>query len=383
MSNEEKDYIYASDLLQDPYIRSMLSEEEIDELQDRDRDEPIYYDYHKKKHFLSFKYTQRDEYTHDNRLELYDDDGIDYRYQVHGKLGKGAFGDVYHCTDHKRNLQVAMKVVRNERRFHKQCKIEVSILELFNMHSKDTNSNYVINILKVFTYRDNVFLVFPNFGIDLYNYYKKNTIDEEDVKCFGKQIARGLEFIHAHDIIHMDLKPENILIRDKHLKIIDFGSSMVVDKDKEYFKNYIQSRYYRSPEVVFDLPITTMIDIWSYGCILYELVTKKPLFPARSCFDLGIFYIHVLGYPPKTMDKIYQDTGYFTKSKELKTYTVKRYGLIYPNNFEWSKITNISLVQLIRVCCLNWESHKRCTANEILNHPFYTYSKETDSDSDM
>ena len=85
-----------------------------------------------------------------------------------------------------------------------------------------------------------------------------------------------------HNIIHCDLKPENILLRKKNksgFKIIDFGSSCFGD-NKVY--TYIQSRFYRSPEVIFGLDYTTAIDMWSFGCVLFKLYTGDPLFPGES-----------------------------------------------------------------------------------------------------
>jgi dual specificity tyrosine-phosphorylation-regulated kinase 2/3/4 len=366
-----KDYIYGSDLLQEKELQNRFTDEELVEL--KDRQEPVYYYYHKNKNFTSFKYQQKSTYTSDNRIELLVDDAIDYRYQVHSRLGKGAFGNVYRCSDHKRDLDVAVKVVRNERRFHKQAKIECDIHDLFNQPWDDGNREYVINMLKAFQFRDDIYMIFPNFGVDLYHYYKKNDIPIDDIKAFGNQIARGLSFIHSHSIIHMDIKPENIMIRGKHLKIIDLGSSIIMPEGKAIYKDYIQSRYYRCPEVVFNLEITPKIDIWSFGCILYELLTKKPLFPARSMNELALYHIHVLGYPLSTMTKIYENDSIFTKSKKLKSFRTKKGTFLYPNEFAWdSKIADYPVFkQLLTTNCLLWEPRLRASANDILEHPFF------------
>ena len=72
-------------------------------------------------------------------------------------------------------------------------------------------------------------------------------------------------------IIHCDLKPENIMLRQMGktgIKMIDFGNSCFTNKK---ILKYVQSRYYRAPEVTLELPYSTPIDMWSLGCILYEL----------------------------------------------------------------------------------------------------------------
>ena len=84
------------------------------------------------------------------------------------------------------------------------------------------------------------------------------------------------------EIIHCDLKPENILLKEENksgIKIIDFGSSTFID-EKVY--TYIQSRFYRAPEIMLGIPYTTAIDMWSLGCIMAELYIGYPLLPGES-----------------------------------------------------------------------------------------------------
>ena len=100
------------------------------------------------------------------------------------------------------------------------------------------------------------------------------------------------------DIIHCDLKPENILLcqpKRSAIKIIDFGSSCKTDK-KMY--SYIQSRFYRSPEVLLGVPYTAAIDIWSLGCILVEMHTGEPLFGGSDSHDQLYRIQQVLGPLP-------------------------------------------------------------------------------------
>ena len=362
------DYIYSVDVLIDEKYKNRLTEEEYNEL--RKRVEPVYYLYYEKKTYTSFNYVQKKEYSSNNRLILYDHDGIDYRYEVLSKLGKGAFGVVYLCKDHKYNKDVAVKVVRNERRFHRQVKYEIDILNMLN--ESEEYSKHVIRMYKTFIFRKDIFLVFQSFGIDLYNYYNNNLISKYDVKSFAKQIALGLNFIHNNNIIHMDLKPENILIRNKQLKIIDFGSS-IIKREKPVYKDYIQSRYYRSPEVIFGIEITEKVDVWSYGCIIYELLTKKALFPAKSTKDLVIYFVHFLGYPPDYMDRIYTNELYFENGeKQLSTFETMRGNILRPKEFRWI-CDDIELKQLIYNNCLVWDKEDRKSMDQILKHPYLQF----------
>jgi len=103
------------------------------------------------------------------------------------------------------------------------------------------------------------------------------------------------------NVIHCDLKPENILLVHEGrtlLKVIDFGSSC--RGDKTVF-TYIQSRFYRSPEIVMGLPYSQAIDMWSLGCILVELHVGRPLFPGKTEEAQMKKWVETLGLPPVYM----------------------------------------------------------------------------------
>ena len=127
-------------------------------------------------------------------------------------------------------------------------------------------------------------------------------------------------------LIHCDLKPENILFTDqryKDVKIIDFGSACTE------FKNgftYVQSRFYRSPEVALGMPYSHPIDMWSFGCIMVELLTGKPIFNARDENELIEMLRFKIGLPPEHMlknaTKRYQffdsEEGHIIRSKKSR-----------------------------------------------------------------
>ncbi len=107
--------------------------------------------------------------------------------------------------------------------------------------------------------------------------------------------------LRQHSIIHCDLKPENILLKQPNrsgIKLIDFGSSCFSD---EKIYTYIQSRFYRAPEIMLAIPYTTAIDMWSLACILAELFTGFPLFPGESEPEQMALIMEVNGLPPKSL----------------------------------------------------------------------------------
>lgn len=118
------------------------------------------------------------------------------------------------------------------------------------------------------------------------------------IRRFAIQILQSLKFLREEDVIHCDLKPENILLKspDKSgIKIIDFGSSCFSD---QRIYSYIQSRFYRAPEIIIGIPYTTGIDMWSFGCILIELYTGIPIFPGESEMEQLALIMQVFGVPP-------------------------------------------------------------------------------------
>jgi serine/threonine protein kinase len=141
-------------------------------------------------------------------------------------------------------------------------------------------------------------------GKNLYYDVKENNFQGfpiEKVQSLVYQIVEGLVYLKHCDVIHCDLKPENLIYADsrrKDLKIIDFGSSC--SKGINAF-TYVQSRFYRSPEVVLGLPYDYQVDMWSLGCIAAELFCGKPIFPALDENELLEFQILICGNPSQQM----------------------------------------------------------------------------------
>jgi dual specificity tyrosine-phosphorylation-regulated kinase 1 len=116
-------------------------------------------------------------------------------------------------------------------------------------------------------------------------------------------LLQALQLLSRRDIniVHCDLKPENILLchpRRSAIKLIDFGSSCFADQPTY---TYIQSRFYRSPEVLFGLPYSQKIDVWSLGCVAVEMHTGEPLFGGTNQVDQVCRIIDVIGPPPVEM----------------------------------------------------------------------------------
>ncbi|XP_072257423.1 dual specificity tyrosine-phosphorylation-regulated kinase 2 isoform X2 [Pyxicephalus adspersus] len=230
-------------------------------------------------------------------------DHIAYRYEVLKVIGKGSFGQVVKAYDHKLHQHVALKMVRNEKRFHRQAAEEIRILEHLKKQDKDNNMN-VIHMLENFTFRNHICMTFELLSMNLYELIKKNKFQGFSlplVRKFAHSILQCLDALHKNRIIHCDLKPENILLKQQGrsgIKVIDFGSSCY---EHQRVYTYIQSRFYRAPEVILGGRYGMPIDMWSLGCILAELLTGYPLLPGEDEGDQLACMIELLGMPAQKL----------------------------------------------------------------------------------
>ncbi|TSS60392.1 Dual specificity tyrosine-phosphorylation-regulated kinase 4 [Bagarius yarrelli] len=211
-------------------------------------------------------------------------DHIAYRYEVLEVIGKGSFGQVLKCLDHKTNEMVAIKIIRNKKRFHQQALVELKILDALRRRDRD-NCHNVIHMKEYFYFRNHLCISFELLGANLYELIKKNNFQGFGlalIRRFAHSLLKCLQMLRREKIIHCDLKPENILLSQRghgNIKVVDFGSSCY---EQQRVYTYIQSRFYRSPEVILGHPYSMAIDMWSLGCILAELYTGYPLFPGES-----------------------------------------------------------------------------------------------------
>ncbi|CAN0097805.1 unnamed protein product [Ectocarpus sp. 4 AP-2014] len=238
-----------------------------------------------------------------------DDENFDYivhegevfqgRYAVRETIGKGSFGKVYKAWDSKDKVYVALKVIKSKRPFTMQAKVEVNILML--LRERDPEGKYnCARMLDEFMSHNHQCLVFEILSFNLYELLRSTQFQGVSlhlVRKFARHLLRALAFLSLPqvDVIHCDLKPENILLQHakrSNIKVIDFGSSC---RSNNKMYSYIQSRFYRSPEVMLGLPYTTAIDMWSLGCILVEMHTGEPLFAGVDQFDQMCRIVSVLG----------------------------------------------------------------------------------------
>ncbi|CAF2270951.1 unnamed protein product, partial [Brassica napus] len=241
-----------------------------------------------------------------------------HRYIVKDLLGHGTFGQVAKCWVPETNSFVAVKVIKNKPAYYQQALVEVSILTTLNKKYDPEDKHHIVRIYDYFLHQRHLCICFELLDMNLYELIKINQfrgLSLSIVQLFSKQILLGLALLKDAGIIHCDLKPENILlctsVKPTEIKIIDFGSACMEVKT---IYSYIQSRYYRSPEVLLGYRYTTAIDMWSFGCIVAELFLGLPLFPGASEFDILKRMIEILGkQPPDYVLKEAEHTNKFFK----------------------------------------------------------------------
>lgn len=247
------------------------------------------------------------------------------RYEIHSLIGKGSFGQVVRAYDHIDNCPVAIKIIKNRKAFHDQAQIEIRLLKLIRQYQIDdryknkSGSDYIVKLISHFTWRNHLCLVFELLSYNLYDLIKNTRYMGVSLKLtrkFAHQILMALNFLAEPgvNIIHCDLKPENILLsnsRRSAIKIVDFGSSCQIG---QRIYQYIQSRFYRSFEVLIGIPYDQAIDMWSLGCMLVELHTGEALFSGSNEFDQMNKIIETLGMPPASLlDRGYNTNKFFFK----------------------------------------------------------------------
>jgi renal tumor antigen len=147
-------------------------------------------------------------------------------------------------------------------------------------------------------------LVFELMEMNLYECLKnkRKPLTMHKIKYYMFQVLKAIDFMHRKNIFHRDIKPENILVTDDLVKVADLGSckgtvySNVGRHSQQPYTEYISTRWYRAPECLMtDGYYNEKMDIWGFGCVLYELITKVPLFAGRDELDQVNRIHNVLG----------------------------------------------------------------------------------------
>jgi len=298
-------------------------------------------------------------------------DHILYRYEVLGPLGKGSFGQVVRAFDFKHNNHTALKIIRNKKRFHHQALVEVKILEHLRERNVESTSN-VVHMQDYFYFRNHLCIIFELLSINLYEFIKNNSFQGVSlglIRRFAIQLLAVLRFLRKERIIHCDLKPENVLLKNptkSGIKVIDFGSSCFED---ERVYTYIQSRFYRSPEIILGMPYDVAIDMWSFGCILAELYTGYPLFPGENEVEQLACIMEIFATPPqRILDNATRTKMFFDTNSNPRLVPNSRGKTRRPGTKDLQMVIRTSETKFVDLLmgCLKWDTKERFTPEDAL-----------------
>ncbi|KAK2959230.1 putative serine/threonine protein kinase [Blattamonas nauphoetae] len=256
-------------------------------------------------------------------------------FRVETLIGHGSFGQVLRCLNLADHSSVAVKVIKNQPAYTKQAQLEKQILQMIKQ-ADPNDEKHCLGFIESFMFHDHVCIVTELLGDDLYSLIKEGKYRGFSLDLTSSVVSQLLEvcaMISGMGIIHCDLKPENILV-DRCLpavKVIDFGSSVF---EKKTLYSYIQSRYYRSPEVIVGTKYTSQIDMWSIGCIAAELFLGRPIFPGSSEYDQLARITQMIGHIPQEMICIGRNRRKYFVEENISGSTQTQWRLMIPQEYQ-------------------------------------------------
>uniref|UniRef100_A0A669QDD9 cyclin-dependent kinase n=1 Tax=Phasianus colchicus TaxID=9054 RepID=A0A669QDD9_PHACC len=234
------------------------------------------------------------------------------------KLGEGTYATVFKGRSKLTENLVALKEIRLEHEEGAPCTAirEVSLLKNLK-HANIVTLHDIIHTERSLT------LVFEYLENDLKQYLDNcgNLMSVHNVKIFMFQLLRGLSYCHGRKILHRDLKPQNLLINERgELKLADFGLARAKSVPTKTYSNEVVTLWYRPPDVLLgSTEYSTPIDMWGVGCIHYEMVTGRPMFPGSTVKEELHLIFRLLGTPT-------EDTWPgITSNEEFKAYNFTQY----------------------------------------------------------
>ncbi|KAK1330195.1 hypothetical protein QTO34_010381 [Cnephaeus nilssonii] len=334
-------------------------------------------------------------------------------YDIIEVLGKGTFGEVAKGWRRSTGEMVAIKILKNDAYRNRIIKNELKLLRC--MRGLDPDEAHVIRFLEFFHDALKFYLVFELLEQNLFEFQKENNfapLPARHIRTVTLQVLRALARLKELAIIHADLKPENIMLVDQtrcpfRVKVIDFGSASIFSEVRYVKEPYIQSRFYRAPEILLGLPFCEKVDVWSLGCVMAELHLGWPLYPGnnecatsarpRACPSPTCctpparpthFFKRNLHPDATNPWQLKSSADYLAETKvrplERRKYMLKSLDQIETVNGGGGAAGRLtfqdrealaehadlkSMVELIKRM-LTWESHERISPSAALRHPF-------------
>jgi mitogen-activated protein kinase 1/3 len=220
-----------------------------------------------------------------------------------------------------------------------------------------------------------VYMVFDLETTDLSRLIRADRLRDEQIPLFSYQLMKGMKYIHTAGIMHRDIKPSNLLVNPVTgvLKLADFGLAIGKAGTSHQLINYVVTRWYRAPELLLDNQhYDYAIDMWSVGCIVIEMLIRKPLLKGKTSKDQLRLIMSLLGNPAP------EDVAFIEKER----YREMLLKMSKKDHVPWEKVISsggrqvgtmpnedvcISLIDQL----LQFAPEKRLTAQTALEHPYF------------
>mmetsp|Transcript_6208 Transcript_6208/g.15867 ORF Transcript_6208/g.15867 Transcript_6208/m.15867 type:complete len:357 (-) Transcript_6208:136-1206(-) len=295
---------------------------------------------------------------------------LDSDYETIKQLGEGAYGVVVAAKDKKTGTKVAIKKIKDAVEDKEQGKLllrELRLLRHFRGHENIVCIKDIQEDPKGQSKFKDIFIITDLMDTDLHRIIRSSQgLSDDHVRYFTYQILRGLKYIHSANVIHRDLKPNNLLVNANcDLKICDLGLARLSDSEDSLMTCYVVTRWYRAPELLLgNKNYTSAIDMWAVGCVLAELIGRKPLFAGKDYVEMLKLQIDLLGNPKVSEQKhISEKACKFLNDRkmfpEAKRVTWKQ---------RFPKAQDQALDMLDKL--LQFDEDRRLTAEEALAHPY-------------
>ncbi|KAK0491072.1 Pkinase-domain-containing protein [Armillaria novae-zelandiae] len=222
----------------------------------------------------------------------------DGSYNIVSQVGEGTFGKVYKAQNVQTGVHVALKRIRME---SEKDGFPVTAMREIKLLQSLRHAN-VVRLYEILVSSGAVYMVFEYMDHDLTGILSQSQFSFSDahLKSLCHQMLAGLSYLHHKGVIHRDIKGSNILINNRgELKLADFGLARFYQKRRRTdYTNRVITLWYRPPELLFGATVYgPEVDMWSAGCIMLELFTKKPVFQGNDeIHQLDVIY-RILGTP--------------------------------------------------------------------------------------
>nr|XP_012301516.1 serine/threonine-protein kinase 36 isoform X2 [Aotus nancymaae] len=206
------------------------------------------------------------------------------KYHVLEMIGEGSFGRVYKGRRKYSAQVVALKFIPKLGRSEKELRNLQREIEIM----RGLRHPNIVHMLDSFETDKEVVVVTDYAEGELFQILEDDgKLPEDQVQVIAAQLVSALYYLHSHRILHRDMKPQNILLaKGGGIKLCDFGFARAMSTNTMVLTSIKGTPLYMSPELVEERPYDHTADLWSVGCILYELAVGTPPFYATSIFQL-------------------------------------------------------------------------------------------------